>query len=503
MSDKNEDSEVAHLNLEYIKKLLLENKEIDTTEKTIIKDNITLIRKDVDNRKSTRNTGTNNTDFNNGVAGVYLFRNFNYDTIYGTKAYKDGDFDFTTMKNNYGFINDDCSAVIAFNDNSGHTWDIKLYENDYWDGRVSRLKSDGTYDSVTRSGYRMNYGYWVGNGWTKIYCGSPAFAMNDTVSSMRVSKIDPVITVSQQSNLTTTEGNSRFYTRINGVDYNIDALVRQGANNSSKDKFIHNSGGYFAGESNSSSNIYDQTLLNYNNGTSIDYLASLKFKHDNNSGLPDLGNYFGAPYGDYNGYSYAVETIPAWCNRVICICVGAGGGGGAGRFGDNDGQSGGGGGSGGAVCAYIDCNGNEQIIISAGSSGKNNNWEGANGNQGGSSYVNVGNSEIVAYGGGGGFAGNKAGGGGSYYTTGASVIKYHNGNSGTWGANADDDDDEMNSNWEGYRAPGASSIYNWTASGNGKGSGGNGGHFGDDDEFDGDYGSNGGAGFVRVYYIRK
>jgi hypothetical protein len=513
MSDKNEDtnvleSEIKKLNINDIETLVLENKEIDSTEKTIVNGNITLIRKDIDARKITRNTGTNNWDFNNGVPGVYLFRHSNYDTIYGTQAYKAGNYTLSTMQSQYGFYNDDCSSMLAFNDFvTGDAFDIYIYQHDNWTGTMTRLKSDGTYDNSTYPGYYMQYGYWVGNGWQRVYCGSPVLWMNDQVSSMIVKNIvvqglPPNVTLTPQSNLTSTGGNSRFYTRINGVDYNVDSLVRTGAANTTKGRYGHNSG-YFEGQPNNSSNIYDGTLINFNGGNSIDYVNNFLFAHDNNSGRANLANYFGAPYEDYGEGTYTSRTIPAWCNRVICICLGAGGGGAAGRFGDNDGQGGGGGGSGAAVCAYIDCNGGEQIIISAGPGGGAAGWEGGNGNSGGPSYVLVGSHQIIAYGGQGGFAGNPAGNGGTYYTTGASVIKYQNGVGGGWGAQADDDDDEMNSNWEGFRAAGGGSIYNWTATYNGKGAGGAGGHFGDDDKFDGDYGDGGSGGFVRVYYVRK
>jgi hypothetical protein len=434
--------------------------------------------------------------------------------LYGTVAYKSGSYDLSIMTSNYGFINDDCSSMLAFNNDDGTSWDIYLYTQDNFSGTELQTRSDSTFDTATADGLYLQYGYWIGSGWTKIYCGVPALKSNDNISSMRILTINspspepvpPVETGSVQSNLSTEGGNSKFYTRINGKDYNIDSLVRTGAANASKGRYSNQSGYNFAGVENGSSGIENSTLATYNfrhGGYGIDYMDYTSFMHDNGSGRFDLGNYFGAPYEEATGYTSWTTTAPSWCNRVVGICVGGGGGGGAGRFGDNDGQGGGGGGSGAAIAGFIDCNGGDSIQVVAGGAGTSNSWEGANGKSGGTSSITIGSKQLIATGGGHGKAGNPGGIGGYTETHSASAILYQNGYNGSSGQNADDDDDEMDSDRQHYQAPGAASVYNWTSSGNGQGNGGYGGSFGNDDEFDGDYGGNGSAGFVRIYFIRK
>lgn len=298
---------------------------------------------------------------------------------------------------------------------------------------------------------------------------------------------------------------SGFYTHINGKAYNINNMLRGGGNSSSKDDYHHTGGQYFGGTSNNNSNLRNSTLINYNFGDgqySIDSLKSTNFKH-NNSNRPDLGNYFGANYSEHGPGSTNI-TVPEYCNRIVAICIGGGGGGGAARFGDNDGHSGAGGGSGGAVCGYIDCSAGQNIGISVGGGGGNGGCHGGNGGGGGHTTVSVGGNYIRALGGSGGAGqGGGGGGGGGYQIVGGSRILNTNGNRGAAGINADDDDDEMNSQWEGTRPAGGGSVYNWTNSGNASGWAGAGGHFGDDDEFDGDCGDPGGGGWCRVYYTRR
>jgi len=300
------------------------------------------------------------------------------------------------------------------------------------------------------------------------------------------------------------DSTSKFYTRINGIDYNIDSIMRVTDNtSSSKDKFIHDNNLYFSGDSNNSSDIYDTTLIDFNT-YSIDYMNNTKFKHDTGSGgRPDLGNYFGAKYDDF--YSTDTRHKPSWCNRIICICVGAGGSGGAAGFGDNDGQGGGGGGSGAAIVGYMDLDDSDTTInITVGIGGHPNNYEHANGNPGSATTISVNNKKITAGPGAEGQAYNPGGvGGTTEYSTSVEIIREQNGKQGSWGANADDDDDEMSSDWQGYRAPGGGSVYIWTKTGYNYGYGGAGGHFGNDDGFDGDYGSSGYNGFARIYYIRQ
>jgi len=305
-----------------------------------------------------------------------------------------------------------------------------------------------------------------------------------------------------ESNVYTVYGTSKFYTRIDGVDYNIDSIVRSNSNSSSKDKFIHynNNDVYYSGDPNNSSGINDDSLINFNT-YSIDSMGGTNFIHDNNTGRVNLGNYFGAKYDDFLNDDEAYP--PAWCNRIICICVGAGGSGGAAGFGDNDGQGGGGAGSGAAICGYIDIGSNDSPLnIKIGKGGKKNTWEHANGNSGGNTEVSVNNKSIIAGGGGQGYAYNYPGGGGTTSSSSFNIIKSQNGAGGNWGYNANDDDDEMSDDKQNYRAPGGSSVYFLTNTGNNFGYGGWGGNFGNDDKFDGDYGGNGNDGFVRIYYTR-
>jgi hypothetical protein len=289
---------------------------------------------------------------------------------------------------------------------------------------------------------------------------------------------------------------SGFFTNINGVELNIDQIVRGGSNSTSKDKFINEGGKYFQGTNNNTSGINNGTLKSYNDGYSIDSISNTGFK---GTSRPDLGNYFGAQYRDY-GPGNHYTNVPSHCNKIIAICVGAGGGGGSGRFGDNDGHGGGGGGSGSAACGSINCSPGQSISIYVGGGGGHGGSEGAHGGTGGKTTVQVGGYQIFGNGGGGGIGDGGAGGAGA--GAGSGPILTHTGKGGTKGANADDDDDEMCSNAQHSRAAGGKSIYDWTNAGKGSGAGGAGGHFGNDDEFDGDYGSNGGGGWARIYFTR-
>ena len=290
---------------------------------------------------------------------------------------------------------------------------------------------------------------------------------------------------------------SGFFTNINGVELNIDQIVRGGSNSTSKDIFINEGGKYFQGTNNNTSGINNGTLKSYNSGYSIDSISNTGFK---GTSRPDLGNYFGAQYRDYGPGNHNT-TVPSYCNKIIAICVGAGGGGGSGKFGDHDGHGGGGGGSGGASCGSINCNPGQGISIFVDGGGGHGSYQGGHGGTGGKTTVEVAGYQVAGFGGGGGVGGGGGGGGGGGYMGGE--ILNMNGKGGAAGANADDDDDEMCSNSEGYKAPGGKSIYDWTNAGKGSGVGGAGGCFGDDDEFDGDYGSNGGGGWARIYFTHR
>ena len=457
------------------------------------------------------------SDYNEGRPGVYFFQHGAHDAfvnVYnGNNAMREGDYNLNSMWNNFGIHNDDMSSIVVFNDDNGTSYEVFLYEHDNFQGHMDTFTSNSSKtDTASHPSWAPQKGTWVGNGWSREYYGVTLLHMNDRVSSVKVRVISPpppppppqMPEPYSEENRPTNEGTSGFYTRINGTDWNIDRIVRGGSNSSSKDIFVNTNGKHFQGNSNNTTGLQESTLQNYNfkeGNFSVDFMTNTRF-HGRNR--PDLGNYFGAPYGDYGAGTNRTLTIPGYCNRIVAICVGGGGGGGCASFGDNDGHGGGGGGSGGATSGFIDCNPGDIFVVNVGSGGHNGGREGGNGGGGGATTVTLGNKYIRAWGGGGGGgSGRGGGGGGGVAHESASILISKTGHGGSPGVNADDDDDEMNSHWEGYRAPGGGSIYNWTNTANGAGAGGSGGHFGDDDEFDGDCGDHGGGGWCRVYFIRK
>lgn len=446
------------------------------------------------------------TDFNAGRPGVYFFQhggNSAYVNLYGNVAMREGDYPLSAMWDNYSIHNDDMSSIVVFNHDDGTAYEVILYEHDNFQGAMTRFRSnDSSTDTASHPSWPPQVSTWQGNGWKRNYYGVRLIYWNDRISSVKVRAIPPPPPpLPVASDVGSTAG---FYTYMNGKAYNFNNIVRGGGSSSSKD-YYHNSGSkYFSGTPNNTSNLRESTLINHNSGDgafSIDSMKDTKFKHTS-GGRHDLGNYFGAPYGDYGPGNYNV-TAPDYCNRITGICVGGGGAGGAGSFGDNDGHGGGGGGSGGAVCGYISCSPGQNINIIVGGGGGSSNREGVGGGGGGYTKITAGNNYIIAYGGGGGSCcGGGGGGGGGYHINGGAYILSKVGNQGQSGVNADDDDDEMDSGWKDHRSPGGGSVYNWTNSGNAAGWAGAGGRFGDDDKFDGSFGDNGGGGWCRVYYTR-
>lgn len=456
------------------------------------------------------------TDWDEGSPGVYFFAHGANDAfvgLYSTKAMTEGNYTLNDMWNNFSIHNDDMSSILAFNDDDGTAWKVTVYEHDNFQGQSASFASNASItDTASHPNWPAHSGSWVGNGWSRDYYGVLLINMNDAISSVKIEKINPPALPPPppppepytEENRPTYTGSSGFYTRINGADWNIDTIVRGGTNSSSKDVFFNTGGKYFQGNSNNTSGLQDSTLQNYNfkeGSFSVDFMTNTRF---HGRDRPDLGNYFGAPYSEYGAGTNQSLTIPGYCNRIVAICVGAGGGGGCASFGDNDGHGGGGGGSGAASAGFIDCDPGDIFVVIVGRGGGNGGREGGNGGGGGHTTVQINNKYIRSWGGEGGRgSGGRGGNGGGVEHASASVFLTTGGKGGEGGANADDDDNNMNSGWEKHQSGGGGSIYNWTGSGYGAGVGGHGGHFGDDDEFDGDCGGGGGGGWCRIYFTRK
>ncbi len=505
------------------------------------------------------------TDWSEGEQGVYFFKhgaNDKYVSIYNAhRAMRQGDYTLTRMWNEFSIHNDDLSSIVVFNGDNGEGYQVTLYEHDNFQGHFDSFNSidNNITNTAIHPNFRPEQGIWnninggsIGRN-TPFY-GIPLVAMNDTVSSIKVRAIEPpkpvVVTAPPPpSPDTITEASvaSNFYSKINGVFYDINNLFL--------DNGTRKSSGNFTTGANFDNSAPKQTYVptapfggaNFDTWVVPSGVQGADAASGTNNfitGGKDIASFHGARYFEENT-SYAINTKhqkvsffdsvqgfsvvqgimvpPAWCSTVVVIAIGGGGGGGCASYGDNDGWGGDGGGGAGMVIAQYHTEKITSIKYIVGFGGGVQNWEDGYGYPGSHSAVWINDVEICrSYGGGGGNNGwtnavrrgrmrgsndgwrndrwQKADNGGGYrITNGALLIYGTTGISGNGGAACDDDDNEFDGDCKNFRSEGGGSVAGLIGSSS-YGNGGIGSSFGDDDRWDGSQPTGGKQGYVRVYY---
>ena len=506
-------------------------------------------------------------DWAEGQQGVYFFKHgggSKYVSIYNAnKAMTQGDYTLTRMWNEFSIHNDDISSIVVFNGDNGEGYEVILYEHDNFQGHFDSFNS--IHSNIPNTAIHPNYtpdkGNWRDTNGGSIgrntpYYGIPLVALNDRISSIKVRAIEPPMQVAvaapappDSANDIIVEGSmhSNFYTKINGIYYDVNNLFLDNATRTSSGNF--NTGGAFDNSApretfNPNAGYGGSSFFNWvvpsgvaggdaasgtnnfvSNGRDIAGFHGARYLQETNySGRGNYGYPQDVFFDSVQGYNLSrwIFTPPGWCQTVVAIALGGGGGGGGASYGDNDGWGGDGGGAAGMVIAQYHTSKITSIKYTIGGGGGVQAWEDGYGSRGGHSVVWINDVEICrSYGGGGGNngwgnavrrgrmkggddgwrndRGQKADNGGGYrVSNGAKLIYGTNGVNGNGGAACDDDDNEFDGDCKNRKSEGGGSvggIIGWTGS-----AGGAGACFGDDDKWDGYPPQNGSAGIVRIYY---
>lgn len=458
--------------------------------------------------------------FEQGERGLYLFFKTNWVDLLPYKtggipltegSYTGQDLFFLGFANPYQSDYWFTSSVLVFNHDDGSYYKVYLYTEDNLTGDVMEFWTNGEFNNATAPGWAVHNGSWT----TQSVEIKSAYGPSNLVYSSRLRsiKIERVYPPPDEKDNDRTKC-LYFGSNINGQEVDLNYLFSGNREIQNKANFNHTNSNYnFNGQDpGTTSGGYIVA------GHPIDMQRFSKF-YDSRNGI-QVANFFRATQEDRDvSWNAKVNNSAGpWAKCIVVVAGGGGGSGGGGFFDDNDGASGGGGGGGGLVIGYMNnVTPDMSLKINIGGGGVapgdgKNGWtsEGQVGRSGGNTTVEIGGiTRFTAYGGQGGGAGGDnerrayGGAGGGYGVgSGTVIISGTNGNSGGGGVAGDDDDNNMSNNSHKCKPPGGISIMNAFTSVS-YGAGGNGSNYGNDDEYDGHYPTNGNGGWVRIFYLAE